>query len=810
MGMPDGVFTAGQIGAALQRSKRSVLESLGSIPPSRTTIVHGNEARAWSKAALPQSILKALEEIASRRKTSVDALLASPPPFWRPRYLLSQLCEGAIDRASLLQRALGPALARLNDVDLTSAEFERLGVEDYRRVLGHSISTRHWRRLFRRTVDRDGGAENWGRLEIYLDESPARKPELRRRTQFTPTALRPLQELISSFANPAEPTDIEKDCLWIYAFEHYERETEHTGKSRAVKRATLKFLFENTFFLGKSEKGIKLQFNRKLRRWIAGGRIPAAIADARRKNPGRPAPKFSEKEEHALIAKSLRSGGGLAQAWRDAREKGFLDTRVSQHYTATPASKSYVPGRIRKLIANKVKMLRDHHHGPRKARLNSAYINRDPSTFNSGDWFQADDCTLPNYYYTESDEGFRLVRGQFLAMCDCRTTFILGYVLIPQRNYTAHHIRNLTTIVADSYGLPRRGFYYENGMWRTARLLHGRRDEINWHETEMGLRGLGLQFCHAKLPRGKVIERVFGLLQNHLESVPGYAGRDERHDKFERVQEQLSLVRRGKAQPEDFFLSEPEYLKRLETIVRIYNEERQEGKYCPGLSPREALEKFHGEEPRIRLGTSSRHLLASHKMRVRSGRNGISFRFGREQFTYKSKETGALRGEELIVWFNVENPSTISVTNLKEDPRTLFTVEREISVPGMDAPTEVIEAALAQNEAHEAYRKGLYRAVSQNFSTGFAGRMFRQNLIDHKTAELGNAMREQQAEIKRQKSEKKKRAAAIERKAARLGIPPGVMSRRPGAEEGVEQMTAAMRRLGLLEEKRAGECERDE
>ena len=97
-------------------------------------------------------------------------------------------------------------------------------------------------------------------------------------------------------------------------------------------------------------------------------------------------------------------------------------------------------------------------------------------------------------------------------------------------------------------------------MWRTARLLHGRADEINWHQTEMGLRGLGLQFRHAKLPRGKVIERVFGLLQNYLESEPGYAGRDERHDKFERVQEQISLVRRGKADPDDFFLSEAEYL----------------------------------------------------------------------------------------------------------------------------------------------------------------------------------------------------------------------------------------------------------
>jgi hypothetical protein len=797
--MTEDLFTAAQMAVALHRSKRSVLEALERTAPSGTKIVHGNEARAWSKDALPENILTALEDVAAEWKTSVDALLASPPAFWRPRYPLSQLCERAIERASLLKRALAPALARLSDANLTSVEFERVGVEDYRCSFGHNISARHWRRLFRRTLNRDGGAENWGRLEIYLDESPARRSEFRKRATFIHAAFQPMQELISSFANPAEPTELQRTCLWIYAFEHYEHEIERFGKPRAFKRATLKFLFENAAFLGKSEKGIKLQFDRKLKRWIAGGRIPAAIADARRKNPGRPAPKFSEDDEHALIAKSLRSGGGLAQAWRESREKGLLGTRVSQHYTSTPARKSYVPGRIRKLITNKIKILRDHHHGPRQAKLNGAYINRDPSTFHAGDWFQADDCTLPNYYYTESDEGFQLVRGQFLAMCDCRTTFILGYVLIPERNYTAHHIRNLTTVVADRYGLPRRGFYYENGIWRNARLLHGRRDEINWHETEMGLRGLGLQFCHAKLPRGKVIERVFGLLQNHLESEPGYAGRDERRDKFERVQEQLSLVRRGKAQPEEFFLSEAEYLKRLEAIVRMYNEERQEGKYCPGLSPREAFEKFHGEEPRIRLGPSCRHLLATHKMRVRSGRNGISFRFGKEQFTYKSRETGALRGEELIVWFNVENPCVISVTNLKEDPRTLFTVEREISVPGMDAPPEVLEVALAQNEAHEAYRKGLYRAVSQNFSTGFAGRMFRQNLIDHKTVEIGNAMREQHAEIKRQKVEKKKRAAAIERKAARLGIPAGVMSRRPGAEEGVEQMTAAMRNLGLLE-----------
>src|SRR5260370_9289858 len=228
--MTEGLFTAAQMAVALHRSKRSVLEALERTAPSGTKIVHGNEARAWSKETLPQNILMAVEENAARRKTSVDALLASPPPFWRPRYSLSQVCEEAIGRASLLQRALAPALARMNDVDLTAAEFEELSVEDYRRAFGHNVSARHWRRLFRRTVDRDGGAENWGRLEIYLDESPARRPELRKRAPFIHTAFRPLQELISSFGNPACPTELERTCLWIYAFEHADQETNPTAK----------------------------------------------------------------------------------------------------------------------------------------------------------------------------------------------------------------------------------------------------------------------------------------------------------------------------------------------------------------------------------------------------------------------------------------------------------------------------------------------------------------------------------------------------------------------------------------------------
>jgi hypothetical protein len=59
-------------------------------------------------------------------------------------------------------------------------------------------------------------------------------------------------------------------------------------------------------------------------------------------------------------------------------------------------------------------------------------------------------------------------------------------------------------------------------------------------------------------------------------------------------------------------------------------------------------------------------------------------------------------------------------------------------------------------------------------------------------------------QLKKQPLVDAKRTAAIDRKAAQLGIAPGAISNRPGAEEGLEEMTAAMRRLGLL--KRTGEA----
>ncbi len=759
------MYSASQIAAVLNKSKRGVLLALAPTAPSGRVVVGGNSAWAWAFDVLPARFKEELTQHAKQRGyAGPEALLSNPPPIWSAPLPLKHIAPYHLERAAKLQSALKPFLERTEHSHLSRVELEAKGVGEYHRVFGHPITTRHWRRLMKRTRERDGGAKNWARLEIYLDENLARRPVIKP----SGSDFRELEDVISVFKNPLAPTPLEKQFLWVLAFDFFETQLAMGQRRNRIKRSLLKFLIQQAPLLARTTDALRRDFNRKYQQWVGGGRHPSGIIDRRSETSGNHrAPVLPKSDELKLIAKAVEYGGRESQAWRELMAKHELSPQVTNYYLHNPTNKSYVPRRIRETVRPKVEMLKDLHHGPRRARLNGAYIERDPTVFAAGDWFQADDCTLPNYYYEETENGFELMRGQFLAMIDCRTTCILGFVLISARNYNARHIRNLITIVADDYGLPQQGFYFENGIWR-ARLIVGRSDEVDWLETELGLRALGLRFCHATLPRGKVIERVFGIYQNYLEAEPGYAGRDERNDRYERVQKQLALIRQGKAPPGEFLLSKQQWIERLSEFCEKYNHEPQNGKYLPGLSPKEGFEKFF-QAPLVKLPDSCRYLLASHKMRVRVGRNGISFQFSKERFTYKNEQTGRLLGQEVLAWFNPENPDLLTVTS--PDGKNPFTVERAVLVPGMDAPPEILEEALAQNERHEAYRKALYRTVQSHFSASFRNRMFRPCFALREAVELGQTMREQRKVIETERKEELKRIKRAHRFSEQLKIP---------------------------------------
>ncbi len=738
----SGQFTASQIAAAVGLTKRAVLYALRHVPACGIDFVRGNKTPTWSYVALPDRLQERLRQKADLRGyRNAEALLAAPPAIWQPPIPLGELSQDCLNAAAALQRALKPVFTRLNDLNLSEAQFEAFGVRCYHEATGGSISGRHWRRLFDRTCARDGGAEDWDRLEIYLSERLGRR-------QSTPSPLqspaaREINGILATFTNPAQPTREEVACLWVRIFERFEQQIAEGCLRGRVKKAWLAALLARAPFLTSSAEGLRKQFDEKLARWQTDRR-PASIVDRRAEKSGRyRGPQLSQDDKDRLIAHArFSTGGRIAQAWRELLRENGLSEDLAAYYLANPARKSYVPRRIIDAVKPEVEMMEDIHHGPRQAKLNGAHISRDWSFVSASDWYQADDCTLPIFYYEADDiGGFTLWRGQFLLMIDLRSTCILGYVLLSSRNYNALAIRTLMTKVCDAHGLPRKGWYYERGVWERSKIITGGKrfqPALSNAETEGGLRDLGLRFIHANLPRSKPVEFVLGQFQNLLEGLPGYCGRDERHDRFERVQKLKLAVENGKQHPAGHFLSAEEWDARLNELCAQYNAQPQQGKMTLGLSPEDALARFqNAEDPCIRLDARCRYLLAHHRRPVRVTRNGITLRFGKQVFNYRGAQTGPLIGQTVFAWFNPETPEILTVTDTRR--QNPFCIERSQDVPAMDAPAEMLGAEFQRIADHHAHTRARYRALRLNYAP-----KFRPNLVDIGTAELGRDFGEKQ------------------------------------------------------------------
>jgi hypothetical protein len=169
------LFTAKQIADALGRTRQAVQWALASVKPDGNTSANGQVSNAWSIASLPASMQQELSAVAVQRGCrSVEVLLVAPQTY-APPAPLDQISDGALTKASKLMRAMLPMLT-IHEVSCSAAEFERQGIEHYRSEFGYEISARRWRDLYSRTIRRDAGLQQWTRVELYLDENPARKP----------------------------------------------------------------------------------------------------------------------------------------------------------------------------------------------------------------------------------------------------------------------------------------------------------------------------------------------------------------------------------------------------------------------------------------------------------------------------------------------------------------------------------------------------------------------------------------------------------------------------------------------------------
>lgn len=771
------LFTAAQIARAVGVSRQGAYKLIGESRASGEVVECGRPVKGWRMEALPHGLRERLAEIAKAGGYRNEfSLLMAPPVVWKPASPLSAYGQEQIARAGKLRKAFARTLGELNDPGITPEESARRGLADYRREFGYDISGRHWDRLLMRTVRRDSGAGDWSRLELYLDEKAEGDGEKTAGQDgvVKKDAKDAHDELLGYIAEcrlRGLPEAKMRDALWVKVLDHVEAELESGREESLVRNGVLQFLWEEAGFMARSEKALREQFRVKWQQWETSGGKPSAIQDKRGARSGNfRSVKLTDEDRKQLIAKTLQYGpGGLSMAFRECLRLQLLSPAVSAYYDVNWNRKSHVPRAIREAIRDDVRILKPWHHGPHAGKMAGAYTVRDPNTFHAGDWFQADDLTAPVYYYDEGNP-FNVIRGQTLLMIDCRSWCILGFVLIPLPQYTSFDIRNLISSVYDAFGLPRKGFYFERGIWKQSRLVTGRQDDVQWGETELGLREF-VRFRHAREARSKVIERVLGLIQNHMGGERGYAGRDERAAGFERIKDQIAAVRAMKYHAGEYFLSKSEWCERLRDIIDLFNAEKQNGEYLPGISPLDGFERFFGNVPLTRLPDNCRYLLANHKFPVTVGRNGVSFTLAGRRWNYKGENTGALMGRQVKVWFNPESPETVSLTDF--DNRYFCTVPLAPIVPAMDATPEQLAAAERANNAHNAYGKRLFETIRPVlFSEQFRRRMFKPSIIDSATKILGARMDENREAVVEQVREMETLDRKNKRLSRKLHLPP--------------------------------------
>lgn len=764
------MFSAAQIAFSIGRPKHYVLKFLKSVLPSGEILVSGNLASAWTIPTLPSGLKLELQAVVERKGfRNIEHLLTSPVEVWHPPIPFAEIDSPYQVKAARLRDALAGSLAKKDNTDTSRAEFDQQGADDYARCFGYTISTRHWRRIFDRTIERDRGMEQWTRLELYLDENVCVKREsapLKPKVRFDHSELR---NQIDGLENKVEPTFDDRAFLLDAAFRHLESfyvGTQDPQKQRAFKKSVINYLFSTVPGLSKTLKSLRRLFNDNYAEWTKNGKTLDAIRDMRGIKSGNfRKPDFKEDEEK-IRNKAIVLGGNETLAYRELRKEGQLSQTFVDYYSFNPRSnKSYLPSTVRNKITSEVEMCGPLHRGPWEAKMRGPYIQREWSDVQPGDWFSGDDVTWNNYYYFYDETGLHIDRGECLVLCDLRTGYLLDYILIAGK-YNSSHIRSLILKVHDRFGLPHKGFYFENGVWKS-KLIEGvspKDPTFHLRETERGLLDCGLQVKHATTPRAKTIEGLFHILQDAQRDQPGFIGFNERTEKMERMQDLLSKIKSGKVKPEKVLLSMEQWSDTINELLRRFNADPQNGKMLNGKSPAEMWAEGMNRKPLRKLPEDARYLLSTHKKRVKVRQEGIILDIGGVRRLYCNEHTGHLIGREVLAFYNIDFPESLTVSDLNR--QNYFTVKSHI-LPAMSATKEQLHEVHTDIQGHRRAAKAIYG----NIPDPVISTITRDNEQPKESLELGRFHNEQEKLVKAEQTIKTRKLRELQTNCVSRGIP---------------------------------------
>jgi hypothetical protein len=485
------------------------------------------------------------------------------------------------------------------------------------------------------------------------------------------------------------PTDDERAAVLEAGCRHIER---LRGEGLTVKRSARRvnrILFDCCPFLTRSREYLEKMMRDRFRKWRAQNRTIQALCDGRQHNSGNQdgyAVPQKDLDTVSAIA-AFKFEGRIEPAWQEALAKGEISQPTLTHYGLAPGVWSRIPRKIAEAIRVEVQIFNIWRLG-RRARDNaSGSLIRSYDGISSLDCIMADDFTWPVYFHViEDGQLLYFGRGQCLLFIDFRSLMVLGWALLPASQYTAFAIYQQCIKTFETYRVPD-VLYFERNIWERAKLLKGdTATALTYPEIKTGLSRFGIEFVHAVRPRSKTIERVGGLLQDHMAGERGWCGRLMREDCPEQTQRLIVQIERMSDRAAaaelaaEHFMGFEQRQERLAQGILDYNARPQRhGRILQGLSPKAGFDKFldkanphHELDPRIRC------LFAPAPRIVRVTVNGIRITEGKVTYKYSGAELQRfMAAGQALAHFDPAETDLMCVIDLDKNVDSTVCVSRE-------------------------------------------------------------------------------------------------------------------------------------
>jgi len=245
-------------------------------------------------------------------------------------------------------------------------------------------------------------------------------------------------------------------------------------------------------------------------------------------------------------------------------------------------------GKAPQCLVNVIRRLNDlheqRHRGEKHLSLNATLIHRrEPVEIladhtrrevHLGDWWVFDDMSANLPHWWRGDDGQYYLGRQGLYSYDRGGMDHPHWIAVekvgtPRDAYTAAIVLRHFRHVCETFGIPRRGFVLERGVWESNAIRGFKTTpdgDIEETETQLqaipetdkalirqGIEALGIQIHYTHTPRGKEIEGAFNYLQRLTPMMAGQIGINiGRHaGEFEHAAKQMRRVRAASHTPED-------------------------------------------------------------------------------------------------------------------------------------------------------------------------------------------------------------------------------------------------------------------